>query len=109
MKITKLHIWHCELTSHQAYYMADGKTCDVVTSVMMRLDTDEGLSGWGEVCPIPHYLPAYADGIAPGIEHLMPVLIGQDASHPEVLMAKINAHLICHCRFEILFNISLCL
>ena len=107
MKITNLHIWHCDLTSHQAYYMADGKTCDVVTSVILRLDTDAGLSGWGEVCPIPHYLPAYADGIAPGIAHLAPVLIGQDASHPEVVMAHINAYLIGHPYIKSLIDMAL--
>jgi hypothetical protein len=59
MKINRITLWQVPLTSHCAYYMADGKTCDTVTTAVLRLDTDEGLSGWGEVCPIPHYaLPA---------------------------------------------------
>ena len=66
MKIKRLSLWHCPLASHETYYMADGKTCDTVETVIIRLDTDTGLSGWGEVCPIPHYLPAYARGVAPG-------------------------------------------
>ena len=107
MKITKLQLWELPLESHQAYYMADGKTCDVVPSIIMRLDTDAGLSGWGEVCCIPHYLPAYADGIMPGIAHLAPVIIGQDASHPEVLMAKINAYLIGHPYIKSLLDMAL--
>ena len=51
------------LTSHETYYMANGKTCDTVETVVVRVDTDDGRSGWGEACPIPHYLPAYARGV----------------------------------------------
>ena len=65
MNITSLKLWNVPLTSHEAYYMADGKTCDTVTSVIIALETDAGITGWGEVCPIPHYLPAYAGGVAP--------------------------------------------
>src|SRR6056297_2161229 len=53
MKLTKLHLWHLPLTSHEAYYMADGKTCDTVETVVIAVETDTGLTGWGEVCPIP--------------------------------------------------------
>ena len=107
MKITKLHLWQVPLQSHQAYYMAAGKTCDVVPSIIMRLDTDSGISGWGEVCCIPHYLPAYADGIMPAISHLAPVIMGQDAGHPEVLMARINAYLIGHPYVKSLLDMAL--
>ncbi|MEO1331764.1 MAG: hypothetical protein AAFW46_19180, partial [Pseudomonadota bacterium] len=55
MKITRLSLWHLALTSHETYYMAAGKTCATVESAVLRIDTDAGLTGWGEVCPIPHY------------------------------------------------------
>ena len=29
-RITQVRLWHVPLTSHTAYYMADGKTCDTV-------------------------------------------------------------------------------
>lgn len=96
MKITRLSVWTVPLTSHLAYHMAGGKTCDTVSSVVLRIDTDEGVSGWGEVCPIPHYLPAYADGVAPAIAEMAPVLLGADPVGPEALMAKLDAHLIGH-------------
>ena len=78
MKITRLSLWHVPLTSHTAYYMSDGKTCDTVDTVVLRLSTDTGLHGWGEVCPIPHYLPAYARGVAPAVEEMAPELLGHD-------------------------------
>ncbi len=63
MRITRITCWHVPLTSHQTYYMAEGKTCDKVTSVVLRIATDTGLQGWGADCPIPHYLPAYAGNL----------------------------------------------
>jgi len=58
MKITSLQLYSVPLTSHETYYMADGKTCDTVESIVLEVSTDAGLTGWGEVCPIPHYLLA---------------------------------------------------
>jgi L-alanine-DL-glutamate epimerase-like enolase superfamily enzyme len=96
MKIKRLSLWHIPLTSHETYYMADGKTCDTVETVVLRVDTDTGLSGWGEVCPIPHYLPAYARGVAPALTDLAPVLLGADPVGPEALMAEADTWLQGH-------------
>lgn len=96
MRISDITIWKVHLTSHATYYMADGKTCDTVDSVVIRIDTDAGISGWGEVCPIPHYLPAYADGVLPATTEMASVLLGAEISGPEALMAKLDAHLIGH-------------
>ncbi len=96
MKITRISLWNVALTAHETYYMADGKTCDTTTSVVLRLDTDRGLSGWGEVCPIPHYLPAYARGVTPALQEMAPVLLGADPIGPEALMARLNHHLKGH-------------
>ncbi|MEM7438459.1 MAG: mandelate racemase/muconate lactonizing enzyme family protein [Pseudomonadota bacterium] len=96
MKIKRITLWQVPLTSHETYYMADGKTCDTVMSTVLRLNTDTGLEGWGEVCPIPHYLPAYAGGVVPAIEELLPVLLGADPVGPEALMAACDAHLPDH-------------
>lgn len=96
MKITRISLWHVPLTSHEAYYMAAGKSCETVESVIVRLDTDTGLSGWGEYCAIPHYLPAYARGVAPAIEEMSSVLLGADPRGAEALMARLDAHLIGH-------------
>jgi L-alanine-DL-glutamate epimerase-like enolase superfamily enzyme len=68
----RLSLWHVPLTSHATYYMAAGKTCATVETVVIAVETDTGLTGWGEVCPIPHYLPAYARGVAPALTELAP-------------------------------------
>jgi len=76
--------------------MADGKTCDTVDSIIIGLETDEELIGWGEVCPIPHYLPAYADGVVPAVTTMASVLLGADPIGPEALMHRLDLFLQGH-------------
>lgn len=96
MRINSITLWKVPLSSHQTYYMAAGKKCATVETVVLRIATDTGLEGWGEVCPIPHYLPAFADGVVPVIAELAPVLIGQDPVGPEALMSRADAYLHDH-------------
>ncbi|MEX3015432.1 mandelate racemase/muconate lactonizing enzyme family protein [Gymnodinialimonas hymeniacidonis] len=96
MKITRISIWHIPLTSHATYYMAEGKTCATVETVVVAVGTDAGLTGWGEVCPIPHYLPAYARGVAPALTECASVLLGADPLGADALMARVDTHLIGH-------------
>ena len=107
MKITKLSLYQVELTSHETYYMAEGKTCDTVTSSVLQIETDEGLTGWGEVCPIPHYLPAFAGGVEPALREVAPVLLGADPVGPEALMAKVDAYLMGHIYAKSMIDIAL--
>ena len=96
MTITAIHIHEVDLTSHVTYNMSDGKTCDTVKSVVVKLDTSTGVSGWGEVCPIPHYLPAYADGIMPAISEMSPEILGSNPLDTDAVMAKLDAYLQGH-------------
>ena len=48
-------------------------------STVVVIETDEGLRGAGETCPLgPAYLPAFAEGARAGIAKLAPDLIGHD-------------------------------
>ncbi|WP_164661911.1 mandelate racemase/muconate lactonizing enzyme family protein [Tropicibacter sp. Alg240-R139] len=107
MKLTRISVWHVPLTSHTAYYMAEGKSCDTVETVVVALETDTGLTGWGEVCPIPHYLPAYARGVAPAVQEMAPVLLGANPVGPEALMAKLDKHLQGHVYAKSALDIAL--
>jgi L-alanine-DL-glutamate epimerase-like enolase superfamily enzyme len=106
-RITRLRLWHVPLTSHQTYYMADGKACDTVETVVIAVDTETGLTGWGEVCPIPHYLPAYARGVAPALQELAPVILGGDPVGAEALMARADACLPGHVYAKSALDIAL--
>lgn len=107
MRLKKLSLYQLPLTSHAAYYMADGKTCDAVTTTVLRIDADNGLTGWGEVCPIPHYLPAYAGGCVPAVEEMAPVLLGAAFDAPEVMMDRLDRHLQGHVYAKSLVDMAL--
>ncbi|MDD9870710.1 MAG: mandelate racemase [Gammaproteobacteria bacterium] len=96
MKITGINIYNVALTSRITYAMAEGKTCDTVDSMVVEVRTDGGVSGWGEVCAIPHYLPAYARGVAPAVAELAPCLIGADPLGPAAVMARCDEFLRGH-------------
>ncbi|MBC6443795.1 MAG: mandelate racemase/muconate lactonizing enzyme family protein [Rhodobacteraceae bacterium] len=107
MRISSITLWQVPLTSHDTYYMAGGKTCDTVTSTILRLTTDTGQEGWGEVCPIPRYLPAYAGGVAPAIEELAPVILNASPVGPEALIAACDACLPGHHYAKSVLDIAL--
>ncbi|MEM8819762.1 MAG: mandelate racemase/muconate lactonizing enzyme family protein [Pseudomonadota bacterium] len=107
MRITRLTLWQVPLTSHVTYTMAAGKGCATVTTTVLRIDTDGGVSGWGEICPIPHYLPAYAHGVVPAVEELAPVLIGADPVGPEALGAAMDGWLPGHAFVKSMIDIAL--
>ena len=107
MKLKRITFWQMPLTSHTPYVMADGKVCETVTTSILRLDTDTGLSGWGEVCPIPRYLAAYADGVWPALQHMAPVILGADPIGPEALMGRLDRLLPGHPYAKSIVDIAL--
>ena len=64
MKITKIVAYQVDLPLHEGKYAwSGGKSVDVFDSTVVRIETDEGVTGYGEVCPLgPAYLPSYAEG-----------------------------------------------
>lgn len=80
MRITRISVWQITLPLIKPYWLSGGRLkFEALDSTFVRIDTDEGVSGWGEGCPWGHtYLPAHGPGIRAGIETLAPVLIGHD-------------------------------
>ncbi len=107
MKVTKLSLWSVDLTSHETYYMAEGKTCDTVESHVLCLETDTGLKGWGEVCPIPRYLPAYAKGVPSAVMEMAPEVLGANPLGVEALMRSLDAALPGHPYAKSIIDIAL--
>ena len=107
MKIKRISIYEIDLTSHVKYAMSDGKICDTVTSTIMKIDTDSNISGWGEVCPIPHYLPAYAGGVIPAITEMAPVILGSDALSSDALMTEADKYLPGHVYAKSILSMAL--
>jgi cis-L-3-hydroxyproline dehydratase len=80
MKITRILAYRVELPLHETTYKwSGGKSVTVFDSTIVRVETDAGVVGHGEVCPLgPFYLPAYAAGVRTGLRELGPQLLGVD-------------------------------
>ncbi|HUF11053.1 MAG TPA: cis-3-hydroxy-L-proline dehydratase [Rhodothermales bacterium] len=80
MRITGIKVFQVDLPVHEgAYRWSEGKFVEVFDSTVVAIETDDGLTGFGEVCPLgPFYLPAYAEGARTAIAELAPHLIGAD-------------------------------
>ncbi|MBK8006494.1 MAG: mandelate racemase/muconate lactonizing enzyme family protein [Gemmatimonadetes bacterium] len=80
MKITAIRAWQIDLPLHEgSYKWSGGNSVSVFDSTVVGVETDEGITGWGEICPLgPAYLPAYAAGARAGIAELAPALLGAD-------------------------------
>ncbi len=80
MKITAIRAYQVDLPLHEgSYKWSGGNAVSVFDSTVVAVDTDAGLTGWGEICPLgPAYLPAYARGARAGIAELAPQLLGSD-------------------------------
>lgn len=80
MVITQIKSYRVGLPLHEgSYKWSGGNSVDVFDSTVVEVLTDEGLAGYGEICPLgAAYLPAYAAGARVGIADLAPQLIGLD-------------------------------
>lgn len=80
MKISRISIYQIDLPYVDGTYnFAQGKGVSIADSTIVRVDTDEGITGWGEVCPLgAYYLPMYPEGIRTGVGVLAQHLLGED-------------------------------
>ena len=98
MRITGIKAYRVELPLHEGgYSWADGKSVTVFDSTVVAVETDEGLVGHGEACPLgPAYLPAYAEGVRAGVRELGPALLGLNPCELAVLNARMDRALKGH-------------
>jgi L-alanine-DL-glutamate epimerase-like enolase superfamily enzyme len=98
VKITRILAYRVDLPLHEGNYQwSGGKSVAVFDSTIVRVETDVGLSGHGEVCPLgPAYLPAYAEGVRAGLRQLAPHLLGEDPTQLERINRKMDAILKGH-------------
>jgi L-alanine-DL-glutamate epimerase-like enolase superfamily enzyme len=98
MKITRISAYQVDLPLREgSYKWSGGKAVTVFDSTIVAVETDAGLVGHGEVCPLgPFYLPAYAKGVRAGIGELGPHLLGEDPRQIEKLNRRMDAALKGH-------------
>ena len=72
MKITAITVYQVDLPLKEGRYSwSNGNFVEVFDSTIVEIDTDEGLKGHGECCPLGSaYLPSFARGVRAGLAEL---------------------------------------
>ncbi len=98
MKITAIRAYQIDLPLHEgSYKWSGGNAVSVFDSTVVAVETDAGLTGWGEICPLgAAYLPAYAAGARAGVAELAPQLLGADPLALGELNARMDAAMRGH-------------
>jgi len=80
MKLTRITVFQRNLTLEHPYWLSGGRLkFEVLDATIVKLETDAGLTGWGEGTPWGHtYVPAHGPGIRAGIETMAHFLLGLD-------------------------------
>jgi L-alanine-DL-glutamate epimerase-like enolase superfamily enzyme len=80
MRITKISVFQVDLeVKGDGFHSSGGRIRTSVDTSIVRIDTDSGITGWGETCPFgPDYVPGFAEGARAGMEVVAPHLIGMD-------------------------------
>lgn len=91
MKIARIFAHRVDLPLIEgSYKWSGGKSVNVFDSTVVGVETECGLVGYGEVCPLgPFYLPAYAEGVRAGMRELGPHLLGLDPRE----LGRLNQHM----------------
>lgn len=98
LKITRIFAHRVELPLKEtSYKWSGGKSVTVFDSTVIGVETDQGLVGYGEVCPLgPVYLPAYAEGVRTGLQELAPHLLGMNPCELGLLNQRMDTALKGH-------------
>ena len=98
MKITAIKAWQVDLPLKEGRYnWSGGNFMEVFDSTVVAVETDEGVTGYAECCPLGSaYLPSYAKGVRAGIAEIGPKLIGLDPTDLGPLNRQMDAVLRGH-------------
>jgi L-alanine-DL-glutamate epimerase-like enolase superfamily enzyme len=98
MKIKKISAWKVNLPLKEGKFKwSGGKSVSVFDSTIVGVETDTGVVGYGEVCPLgSFYLPAYAGGVRAGIAELGPHLLNENPLELARLNRRMDAALKGH-------------
>lgn len=73
------------------FVISGGKVATSQDSTIVRIETENGLVGWGEQCVFsPSYLIAHGEGARAAMSVLAPAIIGMDPSTPDLVFQKME-------------------
>ena len=97
-KIQRIDVYCYDLTyAHGDYVMSGGRVIRTLRSTVVRVTTDAGVEGFGEVCPLgSNYLPGYGDGAASVIPEFATSLLGLDVGNLGLINHTMDVELSGH-------------
>lgn len=97
MKIKKITLYQHDLpVKNGPYSMANADVYSLDTT-LIKLESDCGLLGWGETCPVgPTYAQSHAAGARAALVEIAPGLIGQNPMQPLLLHRHMDSLLNGH-------------
>jgi cis-L-3-hydroxyproline dehydratase len=98
MKITAIKAWQVDLPLKEGRYnWSNGNFVEVFDATVVAVQTDEGVTGYAECCPLGSaYLAAYAGGVRAGLAEIAPKLIGLDPTNLGEMNRRMDAALKGH-------------
>ena len=80
MKITGITVYQVDLPLEHPYWLSGGRLkFETLDATLIKLETDQGLIGWGEGTPWGHtYTAAHGPGVRAGIETMARFVLGLD-------------------------------
>jgi len=97
MKISKLTIYQHDLPVKGGSYRMANALVTSLDTTLVKLETDCGLIGWGETCPVGStYAPSHAGGARAALMEMGPGLIGADATQPRLIHRRMDGLLNGH-------------
>lgn len=94
MKISRITAYQVDLPMKEGAYSWAGQSFAAFDSTIVAIETDSGIQGAGEICPLgPAYLAAFAEGARAGIQQIAPALIGEDPRHIDRINDVMDARL----------------
>jgi L-alanine-DL-glutamate epimerase-like enolase superfamily enzyme len=96
--IERIDVFGYDLTYvHGQYVMSSGRVIDRLESTVVRVTTREGVTGFGEACPLgPTYLEGFAGGARAALHELGPAILGADVTEPAEVGRRMDAALRGH-------------
>jgi L-alanine-DL-glutamate epimerase-like enolase superfamily enzyme len=81
--------------AHGEYVMSGNRAASTEIGTLVRLRTDDGLDGWGEITPLGNrYLPTNWAEVRASLKLLAPALIGQDPTNLSAVRRTLDAVLL---------------
>ncbi len=98
MKISRIEVYGYNLSYRYGdYSMSGNQVITHLPSTVVRVVSDQGLDGWGEVCPLgPLYLASHGHGARAALQQIVPALIDLDPTNLSAVHVAMNNALRGH-------------